>query len=112
MAFVLVQHLEPKHQSVLTALLARATKMPVAEVREGMHVDPNHVYVIPANADLSLLDGLLHIMRRKAAAERICPSTTFLRSLAETQGPRAVGVILFGTASDGTAGIRPTRVAT
>jgi two-component system CheB/CheR fusion protein len=71
MAFVLVQHLEPKHESVLTALLARATKMPVAEVREGMHVEPNHVYVIPANADLSLLDGLLHIVRSKAAAGRI-----------------------------------------
>jgi len=68
MAFVLVQHLEPKHESVLTTLLARATKMPVREVREGMGVEPNHVYVIPANADLSLLDGLLHIVGRKAAA--------------------------------------------
>ena len=111
MAFVLVQHLEPKHDSVLTTLLARATKMPVREVSEGMHVEPNHVYVIPANADLSLLDGLLHIVGRKAAAGRHLPIDYFLRSLAETQGPRAVGVILSGTASDGTAGIRAIKEA-
>ncbi len=61
MAFVLVQHLEPKHESMLTRLLARATTMPVHEVREGMRVEPNHVYVIPANGDLSLTDGLLQI---------------------------------------------------
>jgi two-component system CheB/CheR fusion protein len=109
MAFVLVQHLEPKHDSVLTTLLARATKMPVQEVREGMHVEANHVYVIPANADLSMLDGLLHIVGRKAPAGRHLPIDYFFRSLAETQGPRAVGVILSGTASDGTAGIRAVK---
>lgn len=106
MAFVLVQHLEPKHDSVLTTLLARVTIMPVQEVREGMHVEPNHVYVIPANADLSLLDGLLHIVDRKLTAGRHLPIDYFFRSLAEMQGPRAVGVVLSGTASDGTAGIK------
>ena len=106
LAFVLVQHLEPKHESVLTALLARVTKLPVHEVREGMHVDPNHVYVIPANADLSVVDGLLHIVGRQAAAGRHLPIDYFLRALATSQGPRAIGVILSGTASDGTAGVR------
>jgi hypothetical protein len=71
MAFVLVQHKEPKHGSVLTALLARATKMPVAGVREGMHVEPNHVYVIPANvARLAL--ALWEPLRRQLARGRTC----------------------------------------
>jgi two-component system CheB/CheR fusion protein len=111
MAFVLVQHLEPTHKSVLTPLLARATKMPVQEVREGMHVEPNHVYVIPANADMSLLDGLLHIVGRKATAGRHLPIDHFFASLAETRGPQAIGVILSGTASDGTAGIKAIKQA-
>jgi two-component system CheB/CheR fusion protein len=106
MAFVMVQHLEPKHASVLPALLARSTKMPVHEVREGMQVEPDHLYVIPANADMSLLDGLLHIVGRKAPAGHHLPIDFFLRSLAEKQGSRAIGVILSGTASDGSEGIR------
>src|SRR5580698_5879207 len=73
LAFVLVQHLEPKHDSVLTTLLSRATKMPVSEVKEGVHVNPNHVYVIPANADMNMVDGLLHLVRRKAPPGRHLP---------------------------------------
>ena len=73
MAFVLVQHLEPKHESVLTALLARATRMPVTEVYENMHIQPDHVYAIPANADMSMVDGLLHLAARKAPAGRHLP---------------------------------------
>ncbi len=111
MAFVLVQHLEPKHESMLTKLLARATRMPVHEVREGMRAEPNHVYVIPANADLSLMDGLLHIVGRRAPAGRHLPIDYFLRSLAEFLGPRAIGVILSGTASDGTEGLKAIKVA-
>src|SRR5262245_33982820 len=57
MAFVLVQHLAPKHESILSELLARATKMPVIEVKEGERVEPNHVYVIPPNKDMSIADG-------------------------------------------------------
>ena len=106
MAFVLVQHLEPSHESILTRLLARATKMPVQEVREGMRVEANHVYVIPANADLSLLEGLLHLEGREAPAGHHMPIDYFLRSLAESRGSRAIGVILSGTASDGTAGLK------
>ena len=69
MAFVLVQNLEPNHDSILAELLAKATAMPVHEVREGMSAEPNHVYVVPANADLSLMDGLLHIVGRKAVGQ-------------------------------------------
>ena len=105
MAFVLVQHLEPSHESVLTRLLEKATKMGVHEVRDGIRVEPNHVYVIPANADLTLADGALRLVRRKAPAGHHLPIDHFFRSLAEAQGPRAIGVILSGTASDGTAGL-------
>lgn len=105
MAFVLVQHLEPSRESVLTKLLARATEMPVQEVREGMRAEPDHVYVIPANADLSLMHGLLHIVGRKAPAGHHLPIDYFFRSLAQTRKSQAIGVILSGTASDGTAGL-------
>jgi PAS domain S-box-containing protein len=110
MAFVLVQHLEPSRESVLTKLLARATRMPVQEVREGMRAEPNQVYVIPANADLSLIDGLLHIVGRKAPAGHHLPIDYFFRSLAETLKSQAIGVILSGTASDGTAGLKAIKV--
>jgi two-component system CheB/CheR fusion protein len=111
MAFVLVQHLEPKHQSILADLLANATEMPVQEVREGMRAEPNHVYVIPANADLSLMNGLLHLAGRRAPAGHHLPIDYFFQSLAEARQTRAVGVILSGTASDGTAGLKAIKVA-
>ena len=111
MAFVLVQHLEPKHESILPSCWRRVTKMPVHEVREGMRAEPNHVYVIPANADLSLMDGLLHIVDRKAPPGLHLPIDYFFRSLAESRGTRAIGVILSGTASDGTEGLKAIKVA-
>lgn len=106
LAFVLVQHLEPKHESALATLLTKATQMPVVEVRERMRIEPNHVYVIPSNTDLSLRDGLLHVVGRKAPSGRHLPIDYFLRSLAETFGSRALGVVMSGTASDGSAGIQ------
>jgi two-component system CheB/CheR fusion protein len=84
--------------------------MPVREVREGMRVEPDHVYVIPANADLTLMDGLLHVVRRKALAGHHLPIDYFLRSLAETRKSRAIGVILSGTGSDGTAGLTAVKM--
>ncbi|MBV8135768.1 MAG: PAS domain S-box protein, partial [Deltaproteobacteria bacterium] len=111
MAFVLVQHLEPSHKSLLTGLLEKATAMPVREVRQGMRVEPNHVYVIPANADLSVRKAVLHVARRKALAGHHTPIDRFFRSLAEAKGGEAIGVILSGTASDGSAGIREIKAA-
>ncbi len=110
MAFVLVQHLEPRHESILTKLLARATEMPVQEVREGMRIQANNVYVIPANADLRVVDGLLHVVGRRAPAGRHLPIDYFFQSLAEARKSRAIGVILSGTASDGTAGLKAIKV--
>jgi two-component system CheB/CheR fusion protein len=111
MAFVLIQHLEADHESLLTELLSKATEMPVTEVRKATRVESNHVYVIPANADLSLVDGSLRISSRKAAAGRHLPIDHFFRTLAETHGPMAIGVVLSGTASDGTLGLKAIKAA-
>ena len=85
--------------------------MPVTEVYENMHIQPDHVYVIPANADMSMVDGLLHLAARKALAGRHLPIDYFFHSLAAARGPRATGVILSGTASDGTEGIKAIKAA-
>ena len=111
MAFVLIQHLEAEHESMLTELLSKVTEMPVTEVRQSTRVEPNHVYVIRANADLSLADGMLRTSSRKAPAGHHLPIDHFFRTLAEANGHRAIGVVLSGTASDGTQGLKAIRAA-
>ncbi len=106
MAFVLVQHLDPKHASMLPELLGRTTLMPVLEIRDGMPVQPNNVYVMPPNHSLAILHGVLHLMPRPDALGRHLPIDDFLRTLAEDAQSNAIGVILSGTASDGTFGLR------
>lgn len=106
MAFVLVQHLAPKHQSILAELLSKATKMPVNEVSDGIAVRANEVYVIPPNAAMSIVDGVLHLSPLSPDRARRMPIDMFLKSLADDQHGRAIGVILSGTASDGTIGLQ------
>src|ERR1051326_4992659 len=106
MAFCLVQHLAPRHESILSELLGKATNMPVVEVTQGMRVQANHVYVIPPNADMSIADGELHLTPMSPDRALRMPIDSFFRSLAETYQSRAVGVILSGTASDGTLGLQ------
>ena len=106
LAFVLVQHLDPKHESMLTTLLARATPLPIHEARDGMHIEANHIYVIPPNTNLAVLHGRLSLMPRTEARGLHLPVDYFFRSLAADQQSRAIGVILSGTASDGTEGLR------
>jgi two-component system CheB/CheR fusion protein len=106
MAFVLVQHLAPTHDSILSELLSKSTVMPVIEVTEGTTVDPNKVFVIPPNAEMSIVNGILHLSPLSPDRARRMPIDLFLRSLAEDQHGRAIGVILSGTASDGTLGIQ------
>jgi two-component system CheB/CheR fusion protein len=67
MAFVLVQHLDPSHESVLAELLSRTTRMPVLEVSHGMRVEPAHVYVMPPNTSLTMVEGVLNLAPRSAA---------------------------------------------
>ena len=106
MAFVLVQHLDPTHTSLLGEVISRATEMPVAEAADGVRVEPDHVYVIPPNADLGMADGRLTVASGAAGARPHLPIDAFFRDLARERGPRAIGVVLSGTASDGTEGLR------
>lgn len=105
MAFVFVQHLAPNHESMLTELLARETTMPVLEIKDGMHVQPNHFYVIPPNTYLGMLHGKLHLMPRGDEKVPNLPIDFFMRSLANEMSSRAIGVILSGSASDGVLGL-------
>lgn len=105
MAFVLVQHLDPVHESALTQLLGRATAMPVCEIEHNLRVLPNHVYVIPPNKNLSIDEGVLKLAPRTKTGGAARSIDHFLQSLADDQHERAIGVILSGTASDGTLGL-------
>jgi two-component system, chemotaxis family, CheB/CheR fusion protein len=106
MAFVFVQHLDPTHETVLTDLLSKATRMPTNQVEDGTPVQPDHVYVIPPNHSLTISDGILRLGRRDKTHGRHLPIDTFLASLADDQGARAIGVILSGTGTDGAIGLR------
>ena len=105
-AFVLVPHLDPTHASMMTELLKRVTKMEVAEATEGIKVAPNSVYVIPPNKEMSVFHGTLSLETPKATHGLRMPIDTFFRSLAEDLGEMAIGIILSGTGSDGTLGLR------
>src|SRR5438552_12099959 len=104
MGFVLVQHLDPDHESALVQILARVTSMPVREVANDLRIAPNHVYIIPPNTDMAIALGVLKLQRRQAGRAPHHSIDFFFQSLAQDQHERAVGVILSGTASDGTLG--------
>ncbi len=106
MAFVLVQHLDPTHESILPKLLTRATSMSVHEVRDGMAVQPNHVYVIPPNARMTISDGLLRLASRVGGPSRNLPIDDFFCTLAKDLQRGAIGIVLSGLASDGTQGLQ------
>ncbi len=106
MAFVLVQHLAPDHKSILSDLVKRYTRMQVFEVEDGVTVQPNSVYIIPPNRDMALLNGTLQLLEPAFPRGQRMPIDYFFRSLAQDQHERAIGIILSGTGSDGTLGIR------
>jgi two-component system CheB/CheR fusion protein len=107
MAFVLIQHLDPTHTSFLREALKKATDMAISQPEDGTPVEPNQVYVIPPDADLSMHDGLLKLEPRSRDGRRPhLPVDFFLGSLARERGSHAIGVVLSGTASDGTEGLR------
>ena len=105
MAFVLVQHLDPNHGSITAQLLGKHTLMSVTQVEQTTSVQPNHVYVIPPNRDLRLVNGCLLLNALPPRRGPHLPIDLFFRSLAQDQGELAQGVILSGTGSDGTLGI-------
>jgi two-component system, chemotaxis family, CheB/CheR fusion protein len=110
MAFVLVQHLDPKHESLLAELLSEATKMSVKKVKDGMRVEPDCVYVIPRNTNMAIENGALRLSPREAPRGKHRPIDHFLRSLALEKRDLAIGVILSGTDSDGTRGLEVIKV--
>ena len=106
MAFVLVQHLAPDHESILTELIRRCTRMQVFAVEDGMVIQANCVYIIPPNTDMAFLNGALQLLEPSAPRGQRLPIDFFFRSLAQDQHECAIGVVLSGTGGDGTLGVR------
>jgi two-component system CheB/CheR fusion protein len=105
LAFVFVQHLDPTHQSILTELVAKETKMPVSEVTNGLQVAPNHIFIIPPNTTMSISGDTLELTPRDDSRGVHMSVDHFMRSLAEAKGNRSIGVILSGSGTDGTLGM-------
>lgn len=105
-AFVIIQHLDPTHKGILVELLQRSTSMSVLQISDRMKVKPGHVYVIPPNHDLSILNGVLHLQEPAAPRGLRLPIDSFFKALAQDQQERSIGVILSGMGSDGTLGLR------
>ncbi|OGB87971.1 hypothetical protein A3J44_04645 [candidate division WOR-1 bacterium RIFCSPHIGHO2_02_FULL_45_12] len=104
MALVFIMHLTPGHKNLLPELLTRVTKMPVSEIQSGLIPEINHVYVKPPNTDLAIDGRKFLLSTRENASIRHLPIDYFFRSLAAECGNRGIGVILSGTATDGTLG--------
>ena len=111
MAFILVQHLDPTHESMMVELLAEHTSMSVSAAVEGRTVEPNHVYVIPPGCYLSFKAGSLHLSRPEAAQSIRLPFDLLLQSLAESRGADTVGVVLSGMGADGSVGLKAVKDA-
>jgi two-component system, chemotaxis family, CheB/CheR fusion protein len=112
MALVLIQHLDPTHTSFLREALVKTTNLPVFQVEHGMRVEPGHVYVIPPNTSLGIRGGRLTLSPRPVDAKvKHLPVDAFFRELAAERGGRASGVVLSGTASDGTDGLQAIKEA-
>ena len=110
-AFALVQHLDPTRESHLSEILSRSTQMPVVEVKDGMSLEPDRVYVIPPNASMSVSDGTLKLAAREEGRGRHLPIDHFFETLALHRGNKAIGVVLSGNASDGTTGLKAIKAA-
>ncbi|MGB9178625.1 MAG: CheR family methyltransferase [Pyrinomonadaceae bacterium] len=105
-AYVVILHLSPEHESHLAEVLQVATEMPVTQVRDSVQIKPNHVYVIPPNKSLAINDGHLALSEIKRIEERRAPIDIFFRTLAESKTSQAVSVVLSGTGADGSMGMK------
>lgn len=110
MGFVLVQHLDPKHKSSMVELLSKYTTMEVVQVKDGMRVKPNHVYIIPPNNDMSISNGVLHLSKITEPHGLRMPINTFFNNLAEDKKDYSIAVILSGFGADGTIGIKAIKL--
>ena len=111
LAFVFVQHLDPKRHSNLSEILARVSAIPVLQATDGMQIEQNHLYVIPPDAGLEIAGGLLRMTPRAPVSGPHLPIDRFLRSLAHECGSGAIGVILSGAGMDGAAGLEAVKSA-
>lgn len=109
-AFILVQHLDPSHGSILTDILQKFTQVPVLEITDHIQVKPDHIYVIPSNKLLTVGDGILNLETRSLdATDNGYAIDLFLTSLADVYQTQAIGVVLSGTGTDGTRGLEAVK---
>ncbi|MEH2256881.1 CheR family methyltransferase [Nostoc sp.] len=111
MAFVLIQHLSPDYESLLSEILGRVTEMAVCQVLDQMMIEPNKIYVIPPNTQMTLRNGMLHLALREKTLGKYMPGDTFFSSLAAEQGNKAIAIVLSGTDGDGAQGLKAIKVA-
>ena len=111
LAYVLVQHLDPAHGSILAELLARATAIPVVQAVDGQPIERDHAYVIPPGSDMTLAEGHLKLVPRDKSSGSARSVDLFFRSVADVYGSNAIGVVLSGTGSDGAEGIAAIKAA-
>ncbi len=106
LAFVVVQHLSPDFKSMMNELLARDTKMPIVRIEDGMSLVANHIYLLPPKKELVIESGMLHLLDKDPLKGLTLPIDRFFESLGHAFGPRAIGIILSGSGSDGSRGVR------
>ncbi|GAB4015787.1 hypothetical protein GCM10028808_42100 [Spirosoma migulaei] len=111
LAYVYIQHLDSNFDSQLASILGRATTMPVRQAKHLMRIEPDHVYVIPPNQDIEVVDGLLTLQPRQSNGSPHMPIDRFFIALADRQKEGSIGVLLSGMANDGTLGLRAIKVA-
>ena len=111
MAYVFVQHLNPRCDSFLVSILSKKATVPVEEVSTDVKVFPDHLYVIAPNTTLTMDGDVLHLSSRDPAERPHRPVDTLLHSLAEQRGPNGIGIVLSGCGSDGARGIQAIKQA-
>ena len=111
MAYVYIQHLDPTHESNIVPILSRVTKMKVCEAEHMMQIEPDQLFVMPPNKDMAIIDGVVTLNPRQARPAIHMPVDKFFASLAEKQKEGAIGVVLSGSASDGTFGLKAIKTA-
>ncbi|MFN6468413.1 MAG: CheR family methyltransferase [Nostoc sp. SerVER01] len=111
MAFVLIQHLSPDYESLLSEILGRVTEMAVCQAQDQMMIEPNKIYAIPPNTQMTLKNGMLHLAPRQKTFGKYMPGDMFFSSLAAEQGNKAIAIVLSGTDGDGAQGLKAVKVA-
>lgn len=106
MAFVVIQHLSPKHKSIMASIVDKHTRMNVEQIEDGTKIEPNQVYLNPPGKNVAIFNHHLHLMEPVKSSAINMPVDFFFKSLSQDRGEKAIGIILSGTASDGTLGIK------